>query len=273
MIEKEIDIRIKELTKNLKDINHFLESAPVGCLKTQQRDGKHYFYHQVFDQETHQFSRTYISRKDVNLAGELAKKGYFLKIKPIIEKQLNALKRFSEEYRSREIDYEYDRLSEVRRALVNPIQRSTKSIMECWNNEVYEPNNKYPENMRYETDNGELVRSKSELIIANALAREKEHLLYKYERPIKLVINGAEQIFHPDFTVLNIHTGKISYWEHAGKMDDSFYANDFVAKMNIYQTNRIIPGKNLLITYETRENPLSMQNVRCCIGYLKEMSW
>ena len=122
MIEKEIDIRIKELTKNLKDINHFLESAPVGCLKTQQRDGKHYFYHQVFDQETHQFSRTYISRKDVNLAGELAKKGYFLKIKPIIEKQLNALKRFSEEYRSREIDYEYDRLSEVRRALVNPIQ-------------------------------------------------------------------------------------------------------------------------------------------------------
>ena len=84
------------------------------------------------------------------------------------------------------------------------------------------------------------------------------------------MINGAEQIFHPDFTVLNIHTGKISYWEHAGKMDDSFYANDFVAKMNIYQTNRIIPGKNLLITYETRENPLSMQNVRCCIEYLKE---
>ena len=273
MIEKEIDIRIKELTKNLKDINHFLESAPVGCLKTQQRDGKHYFYHQVFDQETHQFSRTYISRKDVNLAGELAKKGYFLKIKPIIEKQLNALKRFSEEYRSREIDCEYERLSAVRRALVNPIQGSAKSILERWNREVYEPNNKYPEHLRYETDNGELVRSKSELIIANSLAREKKYLLYKYERPVKIMTNGAEQVFYPDFTVLNIHTGKICYWEHAGKMDDSSYVNDFVSKMNLYQTNAIISGKNLLITYETRENPLSMQNVRCCIGYLKEMSW
>ena len=269
MIENEIDVRKKELAKILKDINLFLESAPVGCLKIQQRGGKHYFYHQIFDQVTHRFNRKYISKKDYKLAESLAKKGYFQKIKPIIEKQLIVLNRFLQEYSSLEIAYEYDRLSEVRRALVNPIQRSTKSIMECWNNEVYEPNNKYPENMRYETDNGELVRSKSELIIANALAREKEHLLYKYERPIKLVINGADQIFHPDFTVLNIHTGKISYWEHAGKMDDSFYANDFVAKMNIYQTNRIIPGKNLLITYETRENSLSMQNVRCCIEYLK----
>ena len=84
--------------------------------------------------------------------------------------------------------------------------------------------------------------------------------------------NGAEQVSYPDFTVLNIRTGKITFWEHAGKMDDSYYANDFVPKINLYQANAIMPGKNLLITFETRENPLSMQNVRCCIGYLKEMN-
>lgn len=84
-----------------------------------------------------------------------------------------ALKRFSEEYRSQEIDYEYDRLCEARKTLMNPIQRSTQLILERWNNEVYVPNNKYPDRLRYETDNGELVRSKSELIIANALARKK----------------------------------------------------------------------------------------------------
>ena len=42
---------------------------------------------------------------------------------------------------------------------MNPIQRSTQLILERWNNEVYEPNNKYPDRLRYETDNGELVRS------------------------------------------------------------------------------------------------------------------
>ena len=86
MIENEIDIRKKELSKILKDINLFLESVPVGCLKIQQRGGKHYFYHQIFDQVTHRFGRKYISKKDYKLAESLAKKGYFQKIKPIIEK-------------------------------------------------------------------------------------------------------------------------------------------------------------------------------------------
>lgn len=106
MIEKEIEIRIKELTINLQEINHFLESAPVGCLKIQQRDGKPYFYHQVFDQGTHRFNRKYISKKDYKLAESLAKKGYFQKIKPVIEKQLIALKKFSHEYMSQEIAYD-----------------------------------------------------------------------------------------------------------------------------------------------------------------------
>lgn len=82
-----------------------------------QSEGRSYFYRQIFDKRTHQFSRTQIAEKDVGLAGALAEKGYFLKIKPIIEKQLIALKRFSE-----------DRL-------------------------------------RYETDNGELVRSSMKTLL------------------------------------------------------------------------------------------------------------
>ena len=270
MLENEIKNRIKELTNTLKDINYFLENAPDGCLKIQQRDDKTYFYHQVFNHGTHQFGRKYIAKKDYKLAETLAKKGYFLKIKPIIEKQLIVLNRFIKEYSFHEIAAEYDQLNEVRKVLVNPIEKSTQVILDHWNKEVYETNKKHPENLRFETNNGELVRSKSELIIANALANEKEHLLYKYERPIKILVNNVEHVYYPDFTVLNIHTGKISYWEHAGKMDDPLYADSFVSKLNIYQRNDIIPGKNLVLTYETRENPLAIQNIRCCIEYLKK---
>lgn len=183
---------------------------------------------------------------------------------------MNALIRFSEEYSSQEIANEYDQLNKGRRGLIKPIEITTQSILEHWNTEVYETNIKHPENLRFETNNGELVRSKSELIIANALAREKKHLLYKYERPIKIVINGVEHIFYPDFTILNIHSGKLFYWEHAGKMDDPSYANTFVSKLNVYEENDIIPGKNLLITYETKDNPLNMQSIKCCIEHLKE---
>ena len=54
-------------------------------------------------------------------------------------------------------------------------------------------------------------------------------------------------------------------------MDDPEYTNRFVWKMNTYQANGIIPGKDLLVTYETKENPLSIQNVRNSIEYLKEI--
>ena len=63
---------------------------------------------------------------------------------------------------------------------------------------------------------------------------------------MKIMTNGAEQVSYQDFTVFNIRTGKITFWEHAEKMDDSSYANDFVPKINLYQANAIMPGKSLL---------------------------
>ena len=119
----------------------------------------------------------------------------------------------------------YDILTEERKRLVTPVKVSIKEKLRIWENECYEPYQKYQENLKYETDNGELVRSKSEVIIANILAKNKEHLLYKYERPLELMINGQLQTIHPDFTIINVHTGKITYWEHAGRMDDARYAS------------------------------------------------
>lgn len=115
--------------------------------------------------------------------------------------------------------------------------------------------------MIFETDRGEMVRSKSELIIANILNQNK-NLLYKYERPLELIINGKVQVFYPDFTILNINTGKITYWEHAGLMDDPTYSSQFVNKINNYLDNDIVLGNNLVVTYETKNNPLNIKYVR-----------
>ena len=52
-------------------------------------------------------------------------------------------------------------------------------------------------------------------------------------------------------TYLNVHTGKIIYWEHAGRMDDLYYTNDFVKKMNAYITNNLLPGRDIILTFET----------------------
>lgn len=200
----------------------------------------------------------------------MAQKGYYAKVKPLIEKQLQALTVSVQANNDEEIDSVYDMLIRERKQLVVPVRVSVNEKIRIWQNERYEPYQKYKENLKYETDNGELVRSKSEVIIANILAKNSEHLLYKYERPLEVVAAGRIHIIHPDFTIINVHTGKIVYWEHAGRMDDARYADDFVKKMNIYTENRLFQGDDVIVTYETMNCPLNIHNVKMIIRRLIE---
>lgn len=86
--------------------------------------------------------------------------------------------------------YQYDIINTVSMHLRDTIQdiespfiKEADLLLLDWEKEAYEVNQRYPESLRFETDHGEMVRSKSELIISNALARE-EMFLYKYERPL-----------------------------------------------------------------------------------------
>ena len=247
-----------------------MSNAPEGGLKIQNRCGKTYYYHQYKNTETGLYVKTYIDRKNEQLARRLAQKGYYAKVKPLIEKKLQALETFAQAKNDEEIDNVYDMLQQERKQLVVPIRISLNEKLRIWQNESYEPYQKYKENLKYETDNGETVRSKSEIIIANILAKNNEHLLYKYERPLEVVIAGHTQTIHPDFTIINIHTGKITYWEHAGRMDDAQYADDFVRKMNTYTENGLFQDHDVIVTYESINCPLNIHNVKMIVKKLVE---
>ena len=44
-------------------------------------------------------------------------------------------------------------------------------------------------------------------------------------------------------------------------MDDPSYAEKALQKLSTYEQNGIFPGEQLIITYETRKNPLSQKQV------------
>jgi len=101
---------------------------------------------------------------------------------------------------------------------------------------------------------GEQVRSKSEVIIADALNRMK--IPYRYEYPLYLQKTGT---IYPDFTVLNVKLRKEMYWEHLGMLDDSMYAENVVQKLTSYEQNEIFPGEKLILTFETKQQPLNQK--------------
>lgn len=56
-------------------------------------------------------------------------------------------------------------------------------------------------------------------------------------------------------------TGKIYYWEHFGMMDNPDYTKDYLWKMQFYINHGIIPNINLITTYETKDFPLTADEV------------
>ena len=257
---------VPQLENAIKKVDLFLNHAPEGCLKWQNKNGKTYYYHQFM--KDNKWVRRYIKKGELSLAKTLAQKQYYTSIRPILEKMLDEIKRFAKKCPLNELEEIYDNLSVERKNLVMPLQASAKEKVKQWETEVYEKNLMYPENLRFETEKGDMVRSKSEVIIANILYRNRKNILYKYERPLEVIENGRQKTIYPDFTILNKHTGEITYWEHAGRMDDPYYANDFVKKMNTYIANDLLPGRDVVVSFESQSTPLDIKVVKRLVQHL-----
>lgn len=124
-----------------------------------------------------------------------------------------------------------------------------------WSKASYDKNLNYAEQLVVPTISGQYVRSKSESMI--------DYILCKYQIPFRYecaLLLGNKKIY-PDFTILHPQTGKTYYWEHFGMMDEIRYVESYNAKMKLYTTNGIIPSIQLIITYETKEKPLSFEIV------------
>jgi ATP-dependent exoDNAse (exonuclease V) alpha subunit len=100
----------------------------------------------------------------------------------------------------------------------------------------------YPEGKIYSTLSEFLVRSKSEVIIANLLS--SSNIPFSYETPL-FAKDGT--MFLPDFTV--IFNGETYYWEHLGRLDLPEYKNHWETKKKWYEDN--FPNR-LIMTYETQ---------------------
>jgi ATP-dependent exoDNAse (exonuclease V) alpha subunit len=112
------------------------------------------------------------------------------------------------------------------------------------------------------TQRGDLVRSKSELIVADNLHREG--VCYTYERA--LTLDGA--LKYPDFTIDDEDSGVTYYWEHCGMLSDAKYRERWAAKQQWYRDHQILPyqeggGKKgtLIVTEDTRQGAISSQEI------------
>lgn len=124
----------------------------------------------------------------------------------------------------------------------------------------------HAENLIHKTEKGHMVRSKSELVIANLLHREG--IKYDYEQPL----DGEKVLgrLHPDFNFADTAGDRI-LWEHLGMMHDDEYVRGWKWKLAWYQQNGFVLQKNLFATEERRGQGLNMDELRAVAAKIKAL--
>ncbi|MFQ5451229.1 MAG: ATP-binding domain-containing protein, partial [Nitrospinaceae bacterium] len=120
----------------------------------------------------------------------------------------------------------------------------------------------FEENLIHRTSRGEMVRSKSEVIIADRLS--DLGVDYMYEHP--LTIGNVTK--YPDFTIEDIESGCKFFWEHCGMLHIPNYRKRWEEKLEWYKKNGILPfeegiGENgtLIVSSESDKGGISSQEI------------
>jgi len=246
--------KLVKLEKALRFAETRLATMPAGALYIRKEKGVLRYYN-------HDSAKGTFRYLDANSTAEirlLEEKNYLTKLIRSLTEEKDNLERVQTILGKTE-DWEnvFFGIREEKRHLIEPVdvveRRTGKKEMEAWNaipkkRNVFETPNR--------TMNGEFVKSKSELIIADRLKAAGVPYHYEAKNAFADEELGEIMLWHPDFLVLNVRTGKQYIWEHFGKMDDPEYFGATLFKLNLYARNDYFLGDNLIMTMENSHAPL-----------------
>ena len=139
--------------------------------------------------------------------------------------------------------------------LVRPLFQIRDERLKVWAEADYPSTAGHPESLIHQGPGGWMFRSKSEAQIATALY--KKQVPYRYEEDKEI----NDIVYHPDFTIRHPQTGETYYWEHFGRIDDETYNQRNARKLTDYAKAGIVPDVNLIITWESKQCPLSISKI------------
>ncbi len=265
----------KELNDQLDELNLLLEEADnrlkkawnieEGKLRVCSSHGCPQYHFRAKGQEQEKYIPTY--EKDKIKA--LVQREYDISVKNELEVSSKKLQKFLKSYDFNAINAVYDKLHQGRKIMVNPIIPSQDMRIEEWYHNNPGGKNSYEKDIAYVTKRGEIVRSKSEKILADAFC--DSGIPYQYEPCYELKADHynseqnndsrLERRIYPDFVLYNVKKDKTIYWEHLGLVEEEGYANKNFKKLMDYEKNGLIIGDNLIITMESKDMPLDVRIV------------
>ena len=247
-------IRLEWLKQMREKAVKMLEHAPVGRLRIAGQGSQKRYYHVC---DNYEQKGVYIRKEQMNLSQSLAQKSYVQDLLRAIDREIEVLTRYQNAYPRIAPEEVYSKLSPERKSLVSPFVMTNEEYAAFWQAKKFVPNPYLPEEKKFATKRGELVRSKSEAMIADCYY--ELGIPYKCDFPVDV---GNPKPRYVDFAALDVRSRKVIYHEHFGRMDKPDYVQKNLIKLDEYARVGIFPGKNLHLTFETETSPLDMNQVR-----------
>ncbi|MBO4449017.1 MAG: hypothetical protein J5777_00360 [Clostridiales bacterium] len=249
----ELRLRESEAERKVALLHKRIRTAPEGTLRIDASRNKPEYYQRT---NSGSVNNNYLPRKDLPIAQKLAQKDYDERLLKVLEEQLKSIEQFLKNYDPAAPLKVYENLSGPRKALVKPEFLTDEEYVKRWLSVPYRKMGFKANDPEFYTTGGERVRSKSEVIIAEALMRH--NIPFRYEYP---VYQDGVLTAVPDFNCLNVRLRKDYYWEHLGMLDDAVYADNNVRKLNNFSLNPDFDESRLILTTETKRHPLNTKVV------------
>lgn len=239
----EVQIKIRKLKDKLVDL-------PEGQIICSKNGGRYKWY--IYKDK----KRVYLPKTEFVIASKLMYKKYLLLKLKYLESEAKGIEAYLKVQNCNPLQKEKEFLEHPEyQRLLSPHIVKTREKLEKWMNLPYKKNPYHPEHLIHKSASGNVFRSKSEAMIETFLLQHG--LFFHYEEELQL----GEATYYPDFKIPHPQTGKNMYWEHVGRVDDPDYLNRFLSKLRDYISNGMIPGVNLILTFETKEHPLSSKTI------------
>ena len=229
--------------RKLEQYKRELKELPEGHLRVSEKNGKRYY--ERVDTIRGKRRVRYLGNGNHPEVQQLQKKHFLKKAVASIEKNLPLMEHFLEQYQRIDPNYMQKHFPKAYQTLPGCCFDAADALnLERWRKAPYFAGRYRWQDLRHKTAKGDKVRSKSEVIIANAL--QARGLAYRYEEEI--LVNGVT--LHPDFCVFDERENRIIFWEHLGMISDEAYRRHVLDRLALYISCGIVPGVNLILTFD-----------------------
>lgn len=231
---------LAEQERKLREAERVLARPAEGFLKCKPRKQGNAFYQVKASKE-----ECNITRRPMVLR-RLVRKRIQEEIRDRAEVNVKFLRKLLDKYRDNDLETVLHDLPESYRKALMVLPEEMYGGKPVIGGKRYVQEWMDPEKHIHDTVAGMKVRSKSEVIIVNALVQHD--IPFHYEK--KFPYPDEEGIFYrPDFT-FHLPDDQTKIWEHLGLLSDVGYCEHNAHKLHLYQQHGFVVGKNLILTMD-----------------------